>query len=111
LVSSSSGEASTGAGLSEGTTISGIVWISWRTSEGGRIGEEGCSMGRSRSTGVDISSRSSSESFLSGFFPLSVGDSEAVEGPAVELADDEVGGESLGRRRIELRHERLESAG
>lgn len=75
------------------------------------IGEEGCSIGRSRSTGVGISSRSlSSISFLSGFFPLSVGDSEVVEGPAVELADDEVGGESFGRR-IELRHERLTSPG
>ena len=77
------------------------------------IGEEGCSIGRSRSTGVvDISSRSSSsKSFLSGFFPLSVGDSEVVEGPAVELTDDdEVVKESLGRS-IELRHERLESAG
>lgn len=33
-----------------------------------------------------------------------------MEGPAVELADDEAVVESLGRR-IELRHERLESAG
>jgi hypothetical protein len=41
---------------------------------------------------------------------LSVDDSSAVEGPAVELADDEAVGESLDRR-IELRHERLESAG
>ena len=70
------------------------------------IGQESCSIGKSRSTGVGVSSRSpSSESFLSGFLPLS----EALEGPAVELAD-EVVGESLGRR-IELRHERLESAG
>ena len=68
-------------------------------------------MGRSRSTGVGVSARSpSSESFLSGFLPLSVGESSAVEGPAVELVDDEAGVESLGRR-IELRHERLESAG
>ena len=74
-------------------------------------GGESCSIGGSRSAGVGISSRSSSsESLLSGFFPLSVGDSEAVEGPAVELADDKVVGESLGRR-IELRHERLKSAG
>ena len=100
-----------GSRLSVVATISGAVWTSWRMSEVGReIGEESCSTGRSRSTGVGISSRSSSELFLSGFFPLSVGDSEGVEGPAVELADDEVDGESLGRS-IELRHERLESVG
>jgi hypothetical protein len=65
---------------------------------------EGCCC--SRSTGVRVSSsRSSSETILSGFFPLSVGNKEGVEGPAVELADEE----SSFRRRIELRHERLKS--
>lgn len=69
---------------------------------------EGCCC--SRSTGVRVSSSrsASSETILSGFFPLSVGNKEGVEGPAVELAD--VGGEeSSFRRRIELRHERLRS--
>ena len=44
---------------------------------------------------------------------MSLGDSSTVEGPAVELDDDEDAEdveESLGRR-IELRHERLESTG
>ena len=68
------------------------------------------SAGRSRSTGVGVSSRSpSSGSFLSGFLPLANGDNLAVEGPAVELEDDKDAGESLCRR-IELRHEHLESA-
>jgi hypothetical protein len=95
--------------------MSGVVWISWGISGvGKRIGEEGCSIGRFMSTGIGVSSRSlslSSGLSLSVFFPLSVDDSEAgVEGPAVELAEDELGIESLGRR-MELRHERLESAG
>lgn len=110
FVSSSSGEA-VGSTVSLTAISSGVVWISESISGVGRgVDEELCAIGKSTST-VDVSSRSSSfKSLLSGCLPLSIGDSEGVEGPAVELADDEVAGESLCRR-IELRHERFKSVG
>lgn len=109
FVSSSTGEAVAGSKLSVVAEFSKVVCVSCRISEVGR--EIGEGIGGSKSTGVGVSSRSpSSESFVSGCLPLSVGDNEEVEGPAVELADDEVGGESLCRQ-IELRHDRLKSPG